>query len=65
MDNLWNEIATFVEKGIEGPKIDLKRSLALSSSINRAELAKDVAAIANTDVKKGYIIIGVLDQSHL
>jgi len=61
MEELWNEIGIVVEEGIEKPKIDLKSSFSLDTSINKEEFVKDVTAIANTKGEVGYIVIGILD----
>lgn len=60
---IWRRIKRFVEEGRETPKVDLKEDLDLSSRRGKAEFAKDVTAIANTQGKKGYLIIGVKDSS--
>jgi len=60
--NLWSVIEPFVETGLEGPKVELKRSVDLSDRPGRASFAKDVMAIANTIGGTGYLIIGVVDR---
>ena len=56
------EIDALVEEG-ETPTVDLKRQLALDTASHKAELIKDVIALANT---KGpgprYLIIGFTDE---
>jgi len=52
-----------VSQGVEGPKVDFKRTLVLDEKDARAELAKDISSIANTDDDAhlgdfGYIILG-------
>lgn len=59
---LWQVIEPFVETGQEGQKVDLKRSIDLSTRPGRAHFAKDVMAIANSTGGPGYIIIGVVDR---
>ena len=51
-----------IETGVEEEKIELKREINLATRPGRAGFAKDVSAIANTEGKEGYIIIGVLDR---
>ena len=59
LDRIQNVICT----GREEAKIDLKQDLDLGKETCKAELAKDIAAIANTPgFDNGYIIIGVLDN---
>ena len=60
--DLLAKLAEVIETGVEEEKIELKRELDLSTRAGRAEFAKDVSAIANTEGKEGYIIIGVLDR---
>ena len=57
---LWRRIQRHVKTGRESSKVDLKYTLQLSGK-GKAELAKDVTAIANTAGGDGYIIIGVKD----
>lgn len=52
-----------ITQGPEGSKLDFKRTIDLDSNSARAELAKDVASIANTDDPQrfndvGYIVLG-------
>lgn len=58
---LWRRIQRYVTSGRETPKADLKLTLDLSSKAGKAELTKDVTAIANTPGGDGFIIIGVQD----
>ncbi len=57
---LWRRIQRYVKTGHESSKVDLKYTLELSGS-GKAELVKDITAIANTPGGDGYIIIGVKD----
>lgn len=61
---LWDILKHYIETGQEVRKVDLKQTLDLSSKKKRTELAKDIAAMANTGGGSGYLIIGVLDQKH-
>lgn len=47
----------------EGPKLDFKLKLDISSEGAKKELAKDVCAIANSKGGRGYLIIGIEDRS--
>ncbi len=47
----------------EGPKLDFKEKLDLSTESGKKELAKDVLAIANTQGGRGHIILGIKDKS--
>lgn len=47
----------------EGPKLDFKAKLDLSTESGKKELAKDVLAIANTQGGRGHILIGVEDKT--
>lgn len=47
----------------EGPKLDFKSKLDLSTESGKKELAKDVLAIANTQGGRGHILIGVEDKT--
>lgn len=47
----------------EGPKLDFKQQLDLSTESGKKELAKDVLAITNTQGGRGYILIGVQDKT--
>ena len=60
--DLLAKLAEPIETGVEKEKIELKRQLDLSTRAARAEFAKNVSAIANTEGEEGYIIIGVLDK---
>ncbi len=55
-------LQSVIQSGREEAKIDLKRTLALNDERSKADLAKDISAIANTPGENnGYIIIGVHD----
>ncbi len=47
----------------EGPKLDFKASLSLSTESEKKELTKDVIAMANSRGGRGYIIFGVEDKT--
>jgi len=47
----------------EGPKLDFKAELHLSTESEKKELVKDVIAIANTRGGRGYILFGVEDKT--
>ncbi len=50
-------------KHAEGPKLDYKERLDLSTESGKKELAKDILAIANTQGGRGHILIGIKDKS--
>ncbi len=58
IERLW----PLIEAGDETPKFELKRSLDLDSGKGKAEFAKDVSALANTQGGDGYLVIGVSDR---
>ena len=47
----------------EGTKLDFKAQLSLKTDSEKKELAKDVAAIANSKGGRGYIVFGIEDGS--
>lgn len=47
----------------EGPKLDFKACLCLSTDSEKKELTKDVIAMANSRGGRGYIIFGVEDKT--
>jgi ATP-dependent DNA helicase RecG len=47
----------------EGPKLDFKATLSLSTESDKKELTKDVIAMANSRGGRGYIIFGVEDKT--
>lgn len=47
----------------EGPKLDFKARLDLSTESGKKELAKDVMAIANSQGGRGHILIGIEDRT--
>lgn len=47
----------------EGPKLDFKAKLDLTTESGKKELAKDVLAIANSQGGRGHILIGVEDRT--
>ncbi len=47
----------------EGPKLDFKAQLDLTTESGKKELAKDVLAIANSQGGRGHILIGIEDRS--
>lgn len=50
-------------KNAEGPKLDFKAQLCLSTESEKKELTKDVIAMANSRGGRGYIIFGVEDKT--
>jgi len=50
-------------KRSEGPKLDFKAQLDLTTESGKKELAKDVLAIANSQGGRGHILIGVEDRT--
>lgn len=56
-------VREMIARSVEGPKVDRKQSLALTTAAEQVEFAKDVSAIANTDDDAyrdhGFIILGV------
>ncbi len=58
---LWRRVKRYVVSGQETPKVDLKRTLDLSTELQKAEFVKDVTAIANTPGGDGFLVIGVVD----
>jgi hypothetical protein len=63
-DELEQMLRDAVATGVEFPKLDLKQALPLTTAAEKVELAKDVAAIANTDGEEngyrgyGFIVLG-------
>lgn len=47
----------------EGPKLDFKAELNLSTDSDKKELTKDVIAMANSRGGRGYIIFGIEDKT--
>jgi predicted HTH transcriptional regulator len=47
----------------EGPKLDFKATLNLSTESEKKELTKDVIAMANSRGGRGYIVFGVEDKT--
>jgi predicted HTH transcriptional regulator len=47
----------------EGPKLDFKLKIDVSTESGKKEFAKDVSAIANSKGGRGYLIIGVADKT--
>jgi ATP-dependent DNA helicase RecG len=47
----------------EGPKLDFKASLCLSTESEKKELTKDVIAMANSKGGRGYIVFGIEDKT--
>lgn len=59
--DLWRVLEPYVESGEENDKVELKQTVSLQARPERAEFARDIAAIANTPGGDGYLVIGVLD----
>lgn len=57
-----NKLRELLKKN-EGPKLDFKLKLSLSTDGEKKELCKDVIAIANSRGGRGYIIFGVEDKT--
>ncbi|MGE4282521.1 MAG: RNA-binding domain-containing protein [Clostridia bacterium] len=53
----------YLIKQEEGPKLDFKAVLHLSTESEKKELAKDVIAIANSSGGRGYIVFGIKDKT--
>lgn len=47
----------------EGPKLDFKATLRISTESEKKELVKDVIAIANSRGGRGYIVFGIEDKT--
>ena len=47
----------------EGLKLDFKLKLDLSNETGKRELTKDICAIANSNGKRGYIVVGIQDKT--
>lgn len=62
MRDLLSTILPFIESGQETEQIEFKERLDLSERPHRAELARDISALANRD--GGLIVVGVLDRRH-
>jgi ATP-dependent DNA helicase RecG len=54
------KLYTLIQKP-EGTKLDFKAQLSLKTDSEKKELAKDVAAIANSKGGRGYIVFGIED----
>lgn len=57
-----NRLKQLLKRG-EGPKLDFKAALHLSTESEKKELTKDVIAIANSRGGRGYIIFGIEDKT--
>lgn len=57
-----NKLSQLLKKE-EGPKLDFKASLHLSTESEKKELTKDVIAMANSRGGRGYIIFGIEDKT--
>jgi hypothetical protein len=55
-------VRQLIQQGPEGPKVDFKRTISLQTTREKAEFAKDISSIANTDDTHlddyGLIIVG-------
>lgn len=58
------ELIELVKKG-ETTTVEFKRELNLKHAESKAELVKDLAAIANSAIGVGYLIVGVKDDGSL
>lgn len=47
----------------EGPKLDFKERIEISTESGKKELSKDIIAMANSQGGRGYLIIGVQDKT--
>lgn len=56
---IWELVHPYVLSGQEAEKVEFKERLSLETRPERAEFARDVSALANTDGGDGYLIIGV------
>jgi tetratricopeptide (TPR) repeat protein len=59
-----SELLSLISKN-EGPAIDFKRELTLDSAKVKAELVKDIIALANSDAPLSYLVIGVDDNKNI
>lgn len=57
-----NKLAQLLKQD-EGPKLDFKASLSLSTESEKKEITRDVIAMANSRGGRGYIIYGVEDKT--
>ena len=58
----WPAVADAVYSGREDQTLELKQTLDLTDRPSRAEIARDIAAMANRE--GGYIVVGVVDARH-
>lgn len=47
----------------EGPKLDFKEKIEITTESGKKELSKDVIAIANSQGGRGYLLIGIQDKT--
>lgn len=62
MNDLYAHLAPVIASGQETEEVELKERLDLSDRASRAELARDIMAMANC--QGGYIVVGVKDRRH-
>ncbi|HUM45216.1 MAG TPA: CRISPR-associated protein Csx15 [Fervidobacterium sp.] len=61
---MWDKIWDNIVLGSETEKIEFKETIDLGNRQAKAEFARDISAIANTEGEEGYLVIGVIDQKH-
>jgi predicted HTH transcriptional regulator len=61
---MWNLIWQNILSGYESEKMEFKETVDLGNKQAKAEFARDISAIANTEGEEGYLVIGVIDQKH-
>lgn len=61
---MWDTIWENISLGHETEKIEFKETVDLGNRESKAEFARDISAIANTEGNEGYLIIGVIDKKH-
>lgn len=61
---MWGMIWQNILSGHESEKFELKETIDLGNKQAKAEFARDISAIANTEGDEGYLIIGVIDKKH-
>ncbi len=57
-----NKLGSLIKKQ-EGPKLDYKLKISINTNGEKKELARDIAAIANTHGGRGYILFGIEDKT--
>jgi len=55
---MWDKIWDNIVLGSETEKIEFKETIDLGNRQAKAEFARDISAIANTEGEEGYLVIG-------